>query len=118
MSNRVTIREALQRSNLHNLVYVVWGMHDGQRQVVKVGLAHRQSVGDRMRKHILSSRSTKPSRFATVLAANDSSYLSWDVDLYTVAECEELLGSSFDSLRAAEEAMCRHYKKPVGNAFF
>jgi hypothetical protein len=116
MAMRMTIQDALGRRGLYDLIYVVWGQHAGKLQVVKVGLANRSSVGDRMRKHIQSSMTGILSRFGAVINANTPGYLDWNIDLYTIEECSTFLGEEFGTLEAAESAMCRHYNKPVGNA--
>jgi hypothetical protein len=74
MPLRMTIEELLQRGGLHELIYFVWGQHEGKLQVVKVGLANKSSVGERMRMHIQSSKTGKLSRFGAAIEANTPGY--------------------------------------------
>jgi hypothetical protein len=114
----MTIREALTRKDLTRLVYVVWGVHEGQNKIVKIGMAERStsSLAARMRKHVTEGRRT-PSPFGRILNENDPAYLDWTIDVYTVEECAALTGDSFTEPHVAEKALVGHFGRPPGNAW-
>ena len=54
------------------------------------------------------------SPFCRRLAANHSEYKNWEVEKYTVQECEELEGEPLESLDDAEKALIQKFN-PIDN---
>lgn len=105
------IQTTLGNILLYNRVYVIKKIIDGVEKVIYVGKAENQSVGGRMDKHF---KSPNASPFCRRLASCGDCYKNWTVDVYTLSECEALLGGQLESVRLAEKAMIAHFN-PLDN---
>jgi hypothetical protein len=84
-------------------VYITFAQLNNKRECVHVGMAERQSVAHR---HAIQAHK-KTQAYGQML----SKYLdaSWELYVYSLEECEKLLGRKFEDLSKAEEAMIKHF---------
>ena len=121
MSQIFTLQGILGAPGLRNeVLYVV---KSSNKEVIYVGMANKQSVADRMTRHIGHYfTTTKPSCFSKLLFNNHPHYFNWKVEIFSRCEAEIISGKKHDCLSCAERGLYDFYREqnngvcPSGNA--